>query len=106
MEVFKTKFQPIHELQRKLKPPMTYENSNKFHRMANKSLVFALLCLTPLILFFIFQLLSIYYGIKAIKSIPKGHRDRNNAYAGIALSVFLLAIAICFWLFAAGWGRL
>lgn len=106
MEVSKTKFQPIHELQRKLKPPMTYKNSNKFRHMANKSLIFALLCLTPLILFFIFQLLSIYYGIEAIKHIPKGHKDRNNAYAGIALSIFLLAIAICFWLFAAGWGRL
>lgn len=105
MTVFKTKFHPIQVIQRAVVPPTTYENPKKYHRMANKSVVYALLSLTPFILFFLFQLLSIYYGVKAIKHIPKGHRDRKNAYTGIALSVFLVAVAICFWLLAAGWSR-
>ena len=105
MVVFKPKFEPIQVFQRGVVPPTTYENPRKYHRMANKSVVYALLSLTPFILFFLFQLLSIYYGVKAIKHIPKGHRDRKNAYSGIALSVFLVAVAICFWLFAAGWSR-
>ena len=98
-------FQSIQEFQRKLNPPPIYENQEKYHRMANKSVVFALLSLTPFVLFFLFQLLSIYYGVKALKHVPKGHRDRKNAYIDIALSIFLIAFAICFWLFAAGWGR-
>jgi hypothetical protein len=105
MTVFKSKLHPIQEFQRAVVPPTTYENPKKYHRMANKSVVYALLSLTPFILIFLFQLLSIYYGVKALKHIPTGHRDRKNAYTGIALSVFLVAVAICFWLLAAGWSR-
>jgi hypothetical protein len=99
-------FQPIQEFQRKLNPPPIYENQEKYHRMANKSVVFALLSLTPFVLFFLFQLLSIYFGVKALNHVPKGHRDRKSAYTGIALSMFLIAFAICFWLFFSGWGRI
>lgn len=105
MEVFKPKFQPNQVFQRRFTPPTTYENPKKYHRMANKSVLFALLSLTPFILIFLFQLLSVYYGVKALKHIPKGHLDRKNAYTGIALSVLLIAVAICFWLFAAGWSN-
>lgn len=97
---------PNQEFQRKLIPPPIYENQEKYHRMANKSVVFALLSLTPFVLFFLFQLLSIYFGVKALNHVPKGHRDRKSAYTGIALSMFLIAFAICFWLFFSGWGRI